>query len=103
MNIRKGWRNFREILVYKIAFIFAEKDDPNTNPEDGFRRMEVGGSGDTNGKDEPTYAEVNWWSLTSLQPIHSKPIGVIIVFKVMYFTIANPTLALYNSTRWGSK
>ena len=46
-------------LVYKIAFIFAEKDDPNTNPEDGFRRMEVGGSGDTNGKDEPTYAEVN--------------------------------------------
>jgi len=34
------------------------EDDPNTNPEDGFRRSELGGGGDTNGDDEPTYEEV---------------------------------------------
>ena len=34
------------------------EDDPNTNPEDGFRRSEIGGGGDTNGDEEPTYEEV---------------------------------------------
>ena len=34
------------------------EDDPNTNPEDGFRRKETGGGVDGDDGDEPTYEEV---------------------------------------------
>ena len=42
---------------HPLSIPLPAEDDPNTNPEDGFRRKETGGGVDDAG-DEPTYEEV---------------------------------------------